>query len=176
MFFYSQSVIETLAEVIPQRQEMAKKLRSQFGDKSLGEVKVENVFGGMRGLKIMLWDPSVLDANEGIRFWGRTIPECQEVLPKAPGGKQMLPESMLFYLRGAIVIHCAAIPLSTLSQSLARSPRNNRLTTSLRTWLKEQKSLLPLKRPLTLSVSQACLVARAVSALIGFLQPRRPTQ
>lgn len=22
----------------------------------------------------MLWDPSVLDASEGIRFWGRTIP------------------------------------------------------------------------------------------------------
>lgn len=46
----------------------------------------------------MLWEPSVLDANEGIRFWGKTIPECQEALPKAPGGKQMLPESMLFYL------------------------------------------------------------------------------
>lgn len=46
----------------------------------------------------MLWEPSVLDANEGIRFWGKTIPECQEVLPKAPGGAQMLPESMLFFL------------------------------------------------------------------------------
>lgn len=31
------------------------------------------MIGGMRGLKVMLWDPSVLDANEGIRFWGRTI-------------------------------------------------------------------------------------------------------
>ena len=90
--------METLADVIPQRQEMAKKLRAEHGDKSLGEIKVESVFGGMRGLKVMLWEPSVLDANEGIRFWGRTIPECQELLPKAPGGKQMLPESMLFYL------------------------------------------------------------------------------
>lgn len=77
---------------------MAKKLRAEHGDKSLGAIKVENVFGGMRGLKVMLWEPSVLDANEGIRFWGKTIPECQEALPKAPGGKQMLPESMLFYL------------------------------------------------------------------------------
>jgi citrate synthase len=84
--------------VIPERQEFAKKLRAEHGDKSLGEIKVENVFGGMRGLKVMLWEPSVLDADEGIRFWGRSIPECQEVLPKAPGGKQMLPESMLFYL------------------------------------------------------------------------------
>jgi len=94
----NKTVIETLAEVIPERQEFAKKLRAEHGDKSLGEIKVENVFGGMRGLKVMLWEPSVLDADEGIRFWGRSIPECQEVLPKAPGGKQMLPESMLFYL------------------------------------------------------------------------------
>jgi len=94
----SKGVIETLAEVIPERQEIAKKLRAEHGDKGLGEIKVENVFGGMRGLKVMLWEPSVLDANEGIRFWGKTIPECQEALPKAPGGKQMLPESMLFYL------------------------------------------------------------------------------
>lgn len=98
ILFVTQTVIETLAEVIPERQEFAKKLRAEHGDKSLGEIKVENVFGGMRGLKVMLWEPSVLDAEEGIRFWGRSIPECQEVLPKAPGGKQMLPESMLFYL------------------------------------------------------------------------------
>jgi len=52
----------------------------------------------MRGLKVMLWDPSVLDANEGIRFWGRTIPECQEVLPSAKDGEEMLPESMFWYL------------------------------------------------------------------------------
>merc|ERR1711977_116706 len=94
----SKGVIETLAEVVPERQEYAKKIKSELGDKTIGDIKVEHVFGGMRGLKVMLWDPSVLDANEGIRFWGRTIPECQEVLPAAPGGKQMLPESMLWYL------------------------------------------------------------------------------
>lgn len=52
----------------------------------------------MRGVKAMLWEPSVLDSEEGIRFWGRTIPECQEVLPTAPGGKEMLPEAMFWYL------------------------------------------------------------------------------
>lgn len=46
----------------------------------------------------MLWDPSVLDSEEGIRFWGRSIPECQEVLPTAPGGTEMLPEAMFWYL------------------------------------------------------------------------------
>jgi len=87
-----------LSSIIPERQEYAKELRSKYGDKSLGDIKVENVFGGMRGLKVMLWEPSVLDANEGIRFWGKTIPECQQVLPSAPDGKEMLPEAMLFYL------------------------------------------------------------------------------
>jgi citrate synthase len=61
-------------------------------------VTVEQVFGGMRGIKAMLWEPSVLDSEEGIRFWGKTIPECQEVLPTAPGGKEMLPEAMFWYL------------------------------------------------------------------------------
>lgn len=46
----------------------------------------------------MLWDPSVLDSEEGIRFWGSTIPECQQVLPSAQDGSEMLPESMFWYL------------------------------------------------------------------------------
>ncbi|ANB15629.1 citrate (Si)-synthase CIT1 [Sugiyamaella lignohabitans] len=52
----------------------------------------------MRGLKAMLWEGSVLDANEGIRFHGKTIKECQEFLPKAETGGEMLPESMLWFL------------------------------------------------------------------------------
>ena len=52
----------------------------------------------MRGIKAMLWEPSVLDAEEGIRFWGKTIPECQAVLPTAPDGVEMLPEAMFWYL------------------------------------------------------------------------------
>ena len=36
----------------------------------------------------MLWETSLLDAAEGIRFRGYTIPECQELLPtfKGPAG------------------------------------------------------------------------------------------
>ena len=63
----------------------------------------------------MLWDASVLDPNEvpvfdkfskhsvlcacqGIRFHGLSIPDCQKVLPPAPGGKEIIPESMLWLL------------------------------------------------------------------------------
>ena len=46
----------------------------------------------------MLWEGSVLDANEGIRFHGKTIKDCQEVLPKGTSGTQMLPEAMFWLL------------------------------------------------------------------------------
>lgn len=52
----------------------------------------------MRGLKAMLWEASVLDPNEGIRFHGLTIPDCQRLLPPAPGGKEIIAESMLWLL------------------------------------------------------------------------------
>lgn len=46
----------------------------------------------------MVWEGSVLDANEGIRFHGRTIKDCQEVLPKGTSGTEMLPEAMFWLL------------------------------------------------------------------------------
>src|SRR5271154_7484945 len=51
-----------------------------------------------RGLKAMVWEGSVLDANEGIRFHGRTIKECQKELPKGKTGTEMLPEAMFWLL------------------------------------------------------------------------------
>lgn len=38
------------------------------------------------------------DANEGIRFRGYTIPECQKLLPTAPGGTEPIPEGLLWLL------------------------------------------------------------------------------
>lgn len=40
----------------------------------------------------------MLDADEGIRFRGKTIPECQAELPKAPGGSEPLPEGLFWLL------------------------------------------------------------------------------
>ncbi|KAI9688134.1 MAG: hypothetical protein M1822_001640 [Bathelium mastoideum] len=46
----------------------------------------------------MVWEGSVLDANEGIRFHGRTIKDCQAQLPKGTSGTEMLPEAMFWLL------------------------------------------------------------------------------
>lgn len=65
------------------------------GDVIIDQVAIEQVFGGMRGIKSMLWETSLLDANEGIRFRGYSIPELQIHLPSRGG--EPLPEG-LFWL------------------------------------------------------------------------------
>lgn len=56
------------------------------------------MYGGMRGIKALVWEPSVLDPEEGIRFRGKSIPECQKILPKASGGLEPLPEGIFWLL------------------------------------------------------------------------------
>jgi len=87
----------TLAEKIPVFQEEVKAFRKQHGNTKIGEITVDMLYGGMR-MKGLVTETSVLDADEGIRFRGYTIPECQELLPKAPGGKEPLPEGLFWLL------------------------------------------------------------------------------
>lgn len=52
----------------------------------------------MRGIKGLVCETSVLDPDEGIRFRGYSIPECQKLLPKAKGGEEPLPEGLFWLL------------------------------------------------------------------------------
>jgi len=74
-----------------------KTLIKEHGNHVISEVTIKQALGGIRGVKCLVCDTSNLDPMEGIRFRGYTIPELCEKLPKAPGGKQPLPEG-LFYL------------------------------------------------------------------------------
>lgn len=88
----------SLAEKIPAEQERLKKLKKEHGSKELGSCTVEAAIGGMRGIPAMLWETSLLDAEEGIRFRGHSIPELQEKLPKAKEGGEPIPEGLLWLL------------------------------------------------------------------------------
>lgn len=74
-----------------------KKLIAEHGEMSLGEVTIAQAYQGMRGIPGLITETSLLDANEGIRFRGYSIPELREKLPKVDGGKEPCPEG-LFYL------------------------------------------------------------------------------
>jgi len=74
-----------------------KEILKEHGNKVVGEVTLSQVYQGMRGITGLVTETSLLDAQEGIRFRGYSIPELQAKLPKAPGGSEPLPEG-LFYL------------------------------------------------------------------------------
>jgi citrate synthase len=89
---------EAFAARLPAALAEVRDVRARFGDEILGTCTVNQAYGGMRSVKAMTYETSLLDTEEGIRFRGYTIPECQELLPKFPGGNEPLPESLLWLL------------------------------------------------------------------------------
>ncbi len=69
----------------------------EHGNKKIGEVTLAQIYQGMRGITGLVTETSLLDAHEGIRFRGYSIPELIEKLPRAKGGSEPLPEG-LFHL------------------------------------------------------------------------------
>lgn len=103
--FYGVRGVTTLAETleaqIPSKREKLTALKKNHGDKVIGEVTVDQCIGGARGVKCMMWETSNLDPEEGIRFRGLTIPDCQAVLPTYSGVKgdgEPLLESIFWLL------------------------------------------------------------------------------
>ncbi len=84
------------AKALPLSTEI-KQFIKENGQVALGTFTVEDVYAGMKGIIGLLTETSLLDANEGIRFRGYSIPELRALLPKVPGGTEPLPEG-LFYL------------------------------------------------------------------------------
>src|SRR5215208_4707257 len=74
-----------------------KEILKKHGSKKIGEVTLSQIYQGMRGVTGLVTETSLLDAQEGIRFRGYSIPELQQKLPKSDGGSEPLPEG-LFYL------------------------------------------------------------------------------
>jgi citrate synthase len=74
-----------------------KQMLKEHGNKVIGEVTLSQVYQGMRGMTGLVTETSLLDANEGIRFRGYSIPELKDKLPKVKGGSEPLPEA-LFHL------------------------------------------------------------------------------
>ena len=74
-----------------------KDILKEHGSKIIGEVTLNQIYSGMRGMTGLVTETSLLDPKEGIRFRGYSIPEIQKKLPKAPDGSEPLPEG-LFHL------------------------------------------------------------------------------
>ena len=74
-----------------------KDIVKEHGDRIIGDVRLSQIYQGMRGITGLVTETSLLDSQDGIRFRGYSIPELKEKLPRAEGGSEPLPEG-LFYL------------------------------------------------------------------------------
>ncbi|KAI6230463.1 putative citrate synthase, mitochondrial [Aphelenchoides fujianensis] len=95
---YSTNLKEVLASKIPAHNKEVVEFRKQHGGDVIQKITVDMVYGGMRSMKGMVTETSVLDPDEGIRFRGYSIPECQERLPHAANGQEPLPEAIWWLL------------------------------------------------------------------------------
>eukprot|EP01101_Sappina_pedata_P005417 TRINITY_DN2472_c0_g1_i1.p1 TRINITY_DN2472_c0_g1~~TRINITY_DN2472_c0_g1_i1.p1 ORF type:complete len:464 (-),score=249.27 TRINITY_DN2472_c0_g1_i1:115-1476(-) len=122
--FASSKLFETLKELGPKHNAEVKEIVKQHGDKIVGTCTVSQAYGGMRDVASMVYETSLLDAQEGIRFRGYSIPEIQEKLPKAQGGNEPLPEGLLsLLLTGNIPSDADVAELSKDLQSRSKVPQ-----------------------------------------------------
>lgn len=88
---------EKLFQKIEEWRPRTMNLAKNYGDVIVDQVSINQILGGMRGLKSLVTDISYLDPYEGIRYRGYTLPEVFKKLPK-PNGAEMPYVEGLFYL------------------------------------------------------------------------------
>jgi len=89
---------EKIAEQLPGWRDRVSTLVKEHGDEVVDQVTVRQVYGGMRGVKVLVTDISYVDPNEGIRYRGYTIPELMKLLPKAKGSDFPLAGGLYYLL------------------------------------------------------------------------------
>jgi len=73
---------DRLAEIIPQQREEMKSILAKNAATQIGEVTVEQIFGGMRGIKGLICDTSEVGLDTGLIIRGIPILELTEKLPE----------------------------------------------------------------------------------------------
>jgi citrate synthase len=91
------SLKEKFNSILPDWRQRVSKLVSESGEVVVDQVRINQIYGGMRSVKSLVTDISYVDPVEGIRFRGFTIPEVIEKLPK-PEGAEMPYVGGVYYL------------------------------------------------------------------------------
>ncbi len=73
---------EKLAGQIPVWREEAKALVKEHGDKVIDQVKVSQVFGGIRGVKCLICDTSEVALDSGLIIRGKPLKELTDKIPE----------------------------------------------------------------------------------------------
>jgi citrate synthase len=89
---------QVLAQKIEEHRPRTQRLLTQYAGTKVGEVTIGQILGGARGVRCLISDLSCLDAEEGIRFREKTVPETFASLPTPPGGEYPYVEGFWYFL------------------------------------------------------------------------------
>ncbi len=73
---------DTLEAIIPKLREEKKAILKKVGDKKISDVTVAQAFGGMRGIKGMICDTSVVEPDQGLIIRGYPLLKLKKRLPE----------------------------------------------------------------------------------------------
>jgi citrate synthase len=75
-----------------------KAMLKEHGNTKVEDVTLGQIYGGARDIKMMVWEPSELDAMEGIRFRGYSIAQLKDLLPRGAENREPMPEGLFWLL------------------------------------------------------------------------------
>ena len=73
---------DRLSEQLPKKREEIRALVKGHGDKVMSEVTVTQAFGGMRGVKGLICDTSLVEPDKGLIIRGTSILDLVDKLPE----------------------------------------------------------------------------------------------
>lgn len=115
---------DVLSEKILELRNAVKEFRKYRGHEIISNVTLNDLYGGLRGCRLIVCETSSLDPYEGVRFRDLTIPEVQKLLPKAEDCTQPLPEGLFWLmLTGEIPTRMQAKTLSLELANRAKIPQ-----------------------------------------------------
>ena len=92
------SLQERIASRIPAKRDRADRLLKEYGSEVVDTVSVANLYGGNRGVRLMISDISHVEPYEGIRFRDYTIHDILSSLPKLEGAEYPLAGGLYYLL------------------------------------------------------------------------------
>lgn len=73
---------DRLSEQLPKLQQEIRQLVKEHGDKAISEVTVRQAFGGMRGVKALICDTSLVEPDKGLSIRGTPVLDLVDKLPE----------------------------------------------------------------------------------------------
>lgn len=89
---------DRIAAQLPEWRERVRTLVKNYGSFKVGEVTVEQIYSGIRGVQINVSDISYIDPQQGIRIRGYSIPDLLDALPKAKNSNYPLAGGLYYLL------------------------------------------------------------------------------